>query len=259
MAARTVALVRVLEEREAARLPFVECRAVSQHRVVLARIRIEVLGALLEDFEREQGGLERARAIVEDMRTERVAHAGRVRGACEACDDGRLVGVGHLERRQQRDAGLIVLRRRAAVPVVAPGRPLVLAVVAVGLHVVLGERRHRLQVAERRHRAYAGQIHRRAAELDGFRIGRSVREARVMARRARHLSGRGQRRVEEHRATDLGQCGGTRHAFEFRSVERIGGAHLRDTECRDTCERGQRNAVTKNFQDECPEEKEARW
>ena len=220
MTARAIAFRRIVEHRETARLLCGQRRLSTQHRVVLAVVRIEVRCALLGYLERERDSLERVGPIVEHARSERGAQVVGTRRPFDARHDRVLVRVRHLERRQQRDARLVVLRRRTAVPVMSAGRTLILAVVAVGLDEVLGERRHALQIAQRRHCAHAWQAHRRTTELHRAIVRGPVCMRGVVARPTRHAAGRRQVRIEEQRTAQRRQRRRRRRLLEARAVER---------------------------------------
>ena len=94
------------------------------------------------------------------------------------------VGVGHLERREQRRLGLLGQRIGAAVP----GEPAAGAGLAEAVGVVeqVGVAGRELLVAKRRDGAQTGRVAPRAAELHRQVVGRAVRVVRIVAGGARH-------------------------------------------------------------------------
>ncbi len=71
--------------------------------------------------------------------------------------------------------------------------------------IVLGELRHGLQIAERRHGADARLTHILAAELHRQCIGRPERMTRIVAGGAGHPAGGRERRIGEQRAAERGE------------------------------------------------------
>ena len=167
MAARAIALGRVVEQREPARLLRRQPDAAGQVVVVLAAVGIEEAGLLLVGGQRLADGGDRPLAVVERGRAEQARDLGGVGCAAQPCGDVARARIGHLVGREQGHARLVALQVDAAVPGEAAGRPVVDAGVAfvLGVVVVLGERRHVLQIGERGHRAQAGLSHVLAAEL----------------------------------------------------------------------------------------------
>ncbi|CAJ8411046.1 Uncharacterised protein [Burkholderia pseudomallei] len=196
--ARAVALLLVVEDLQPVQLGARQPRAARQVRVVLARVRIEHVGRLLERAERLQHRLERRAVVVEHARAERRAKRGRVRRGPHGARDllGRAV---HLERRRERRARLLGAAVHAAVPREPARRAGVDALVALVVRfvIVLAERGHLLQVFERRHGAKALLAQIVAAELRGQRVRRPERVLRAVARRAGELAAARQRRIEE--------------------------------------------------------------
>jgi hypothetical protein len=108
-------------------------------------------------------------------------------------DHHARLAIGHLVRRQQRDARLLVRGVRATIPVVPTCRTLILGVVAVVLVIVVGIGRHVLHVAQRRRGTHARATHVDAAELHGQIIRRPIGVIGAMATRARLLARRRER------------------------------------------------------------------
>ncbi len=115
VAARAIAFLFVVEKLQAVKLGFRQLRVASEIGVVLAGVRIENFGRLLEGFERLQHRLEGGVVAIENVFAEcRAERIGVRRGLDRRRDPGRRAA--HFERRQQRNARLI--RRRGR-----PGRP----------------------------------------------------------------------------------------------------------------------------------------
>jgi hypothetical protein len=110
----------------------------------------------LERLEREQHAFEYQRWVREHAVAERLAQLRRVGRAAHLVDDRVGIRIRHLVRREQRHARLVVRGLRAAVPVAPARRPLIDAVVPIGIEGMLGEWRHVLHVRQRRHGAQPG-------------------------------------------------------------------------------------------------------
>lgn len=208
-----------LKQPQAAHLLRVQAGLLAQEGVVLAVVRIELGRRFLEHLERHQRGAEGGVFAIEDVVAEHLAERLRVPAAAQPGDHAGRRAVGHLVRGEQRDARLVVRGRSAAVPVVAAGRALVFGVVAVVLVEVLGERRHVLQIAQRRRGARAGLVHLRAAGLDGQVIGRPVGMGRAVAAGAGQPARGGQRGIEEQRLAQCRHGGHGRTACRHHRVE----------------------------------------
>ena len=205
VAARAIALRFVVEELQAVQFGLRQLRVAREVGVVLAGVRIESLGRLLEGFERLQHGFEGRVVAFEHVFAERRAEsAGVRRGFHGRSHFGRRAA--HFERRQQRNSRLVGAAIDAAIPGQAAGRTRVDALVAlvVRLVIVLGECRHRLQILQRRRGAHAGPMHIAAAQLNRQRIGRREPVIRAVARRASEFARAGERRIEKQLLAERG-------------------------------------------------------
>jgi len=211
MTGSAIALGRVFEQGAAMEFLRGQRALAGQKGVVAAGIGVEGGGVLLERAERLDGAVESIGGSREDVVAERRLERVGIGGPGEPCHHSVWAGIRHLERRQKRDPGLLGAAVDAAVPGQAAGRAVVDAFVALVLGIVemLAEGGHRLQIAQRRHRALAWPVERRTAHLDRRGRGGGETMLRVMAGSACLPPRRRQRRVEEHLAAKFGQRGGT--------------------------------------------------
>ncbi len=206
VAARAVALGRIVEEVEPALLLLRESSLVADHGVVLARIRIELGGVLLEHFDRSHDRVERGGRVVEDVLAERAPEVRRVRCSPYGCDDTLDVRVRHLERRKERQLRLLMRIARPPVPGETAGGTVVDALVEILVEIVLGEERHVLQIAQRRHCALPLRAAVPAAGLHRLAVRWPVRVRRIVTARARLFMRRRQVAIEEHQSPECFDC-----------------------------------------------------
>ena len=177
VAGGAVALVRVLEQLEPARLAGRQRRLAGEIGVVLAAVGIEGRASPARRPRAPsriavEGRVRRRRGTASPKIAAQVARRSRPRARAATTSCGLALAISNGESSGMRAWSCAAVG--AAVPGQAAGRAVVDALVGLvlGLEEVLGERRHRLEVAERRHRAQAGLAQVAAAELHRERVGR---------------------------------------------------------------------------------------
>ncbi len=250
VAGEAVALVRVVVDREAARLGRRHRAAglVAGIEVVAAAVRMEARVFQLERLQRPGGVVERGLVVERVLAEDGLERVG-IGGLAQPRDHVGRAAVGHLDRVEQRNAGLLGQRGGAAVLRQAAARARGADAVGVVQHV--GVRRRGLLVAQRRHGTHAGARHARAARLHGQAVGRGVRVREVVAARAGEAARRGERLVGEHllaqpgeRAQVVGLCrGGGERQRQRRAGARKGVTEEHGTESRNEHERAGRAAT----------------
>ena len=176
-----VSLVGAVEQRETAQLGRVETQLAGEEEVVLGIEGPEVGIEFLVLRQRKRHGEHGALLVVEDVLSEYLAE---------------LVGVGRSASRATRSAGVALAiscaanSGRSACTRRSLARPSRLKPpdgVPLGVEA---ERRREAEVLQRRHRAKAGYVQIRAAELHGKVVALRVRVLRIVAGRAGHGAGR---------------------------------------------------------------------
>src|SRR5579862_6964023 len=182
MAVAAIALFRIVEQRKAARFLLGQRHVAGEVGVVLAAVRIERAIILLINLKRLGGGGKGFVGIGKDVIAENLA---QVASVASVAYPRRCVGrraVCHLKGRQEWNTRLIATAVDAAIPGQATGWSVVDATVAlvVGFVIMLGERRHDLQIFERRHRPQTRFSHVLAAELYRQSVGWAQGMRRIM-------------------------------------------------------------------------------
>ncbi len=206
MAARAAALGLTVERGETAQLLRRQHDLALQEQVELRAEGMEFRIGVLVGGQRIARSEKREIDVLEDVLAEQRTERVRIARVTQLVDDARRIAVRHFVRGEKRPLGLRDEIVGASVAIEAAGRRA----------VVLEEERHvEIQVAQRRHGAKARHVEIGAARLHRLGIGLRVRVRGVVARAARHLARRRQRRVVEDL---LPECSGRR----VRCLGRLG-------------------------------------
>ncbi len=163
--------------------------------VVLAGVGVKAHILQLVLLQRLADILEGRRRVIEHIVAERLFEERDVTGILHNLDHRGLAGIGHLERRQQRDRHLLRQRVGAAVPGESAAGRVRAHVVRIQRIVRIGG--NEILVGQCRHGAKAGGRQIRSAELHRLGVRGSIVIVRVVAARTRHLPGSRQVGIEE--------------------------------------------------------------
>src|SRR6185437_12504263 len=133
MAMRAIALGRIVEERQAARLLRRQRGLAREVGIVFAAVGIEGGVILLIGLERFEDEIEGATAVIEDRSAPEAAQRIGIGRAANSGDDRRGARIRHFVGRKQRQPSLIA----AAIDAPIPGQPTRWPVIDTGIALIV--------------------------------------------------------------------------------------------------------------------------